>query len=226
MQICKWHFNHFWFQPHQHTTDTQWFQWPSPQPTLHSRTGTRPLSELSIHWTPTDINTAVYRKPTFTDTIIPHTSNHPAHHKYATVKFLYNRLNTYDLKQTEYNQELNTKHNILHNNAFPIRDQKPHKLLENPTKHTTQKKWATFTYVGRETSYITNLFKKTELNVAFWTKNTIGNLLAHRQPAPDKCSLSGVYKLTCPDCNKAYIGQTGRKFTTRFLQHKKSLQKP
>jgi len=40
--------------------------------------------DVSIHRTPTDINTAIYRKPTFTDTIIPYTSNHPAHHKYAS----------------------------------------------------------------------------------------------------------------------------------------------
>ena len=81
-----------------------------------------------------------------------------------------------------------------------------------------------FTYVGRETSYITNLFKKTKLNVAFSTKNTIGNFLAHRHPVPEKISLSGVYKLTCPDCNRAYIGQTDRKFATRFKEHEKAFR--
>jgi len=29
-----------------------------------------------------------------------------------------------------------------------------------------------------------------------------------------------VYKLTCPDCHKAYVGQTGRHFATRFKEHK------
>ena len=58
--------------------------------------------------------------------------------------------------------------------------------------------------------------------MTFRTKNTIGNLLADRPPAPDKYSLSGVYKLTCPDCNKAYIGLTGRKFATRFQEYKKA----
>ena len=89
---------------------------------------------------------------------------------------------------------------------------------------TTKKKWVAFTYVGRETSYITNLFKKTELNVAFRAKNTIGHLLTHKQLSPDKFSLSGVYKLTSPDCNKGYIGQTGRKFATRFQEHKKAFR--
>jgi hypothetical protein len=45
--------------------------------------------DISIHRTPTNIRTAIYRKHTFTDTIIPYTSNHPAHHKYAAVRFLF-----------------------------------------------------------------------------------------------------------------------------------------
>jgi hypothetical protein len=31
-----------------------------------------------------------------------------------------------------------------------------------------------------------------------------------------------VYKLTCPHCSKAYIGQTGRIFSTRFKEHKQA----
>jgi len=36
---------------------------------------------------------------------------------------------------------------------------------------------------------------------------------------PDKFSLSRVYKLTCSDCKKAYVGQTGRNFTVRYNEH-------
>ena len=37
---------------------------------------------------------------------------------------------------------------------------------------------------------------------------------------PDKYTRSGAYKLTCPDCDKAYIGQTGRGFNERYKEHK------
>jgi len=50
--------------------------------------------DISIHRTTTNIKTAIYRKPTFTDTIIPYTSNHPIHHKYAAVRFIFNRLDS------------------------------------------------------------------------------------------------------------------------------------
>ena len=182
--------------------------------------------DISIHRTPTGIRTAIYRKPTFTDTIIPHTSNHPAHQKHAAVRFLFNRLHSYNLQQDEYNHELNTIHNILQNNAFPIKPHKP--PIHNPTRltknKTTTQKWASFTYIGKETSYITNLFRKTQLKIAFRTTNTIGNLLSHKNPNPDKYSMSGIYKLTCPDCNKAYVGQTGRRFVTRFKEHEKAFR--
>jgi len=43
---------------------------------------------------PAGSKTSIYRKPTFMDTIIPYTSNHPAQHKHATVRFLFNRLDS------------------------------------------------------------------------------------------------------------------------------------
>jgi len=30
---------------------------------------------------------------------------------------------------------------------------------------------------------------------------------------------SGVYYLTCPDCHKKYVGQTGRSFHKRYKEH-------
>ena len=53
--------------------------------------------DITIHRTPTNWVTSIYRKPPFTDTIIPYSSNHPDQLKYAAIRFLYNRLNTYRL---------------------------------------------------------------------------------------------------------------------------------
>jgi hypothetical protein len=68
--------------------------------------------------------------------------------------------------------------------------------------------------------YITNVFKHTNLKIGFRTSNTIENLLRQRNPISDKFSSYGVYKLTCPDCHKAYVGQTGRRFYTRYNEHR------
>ena len=44
--------------------------------------------DITIHRTPYNWKVAIYRKPTFTNTIIPYTSNHPPQHKHAAIKFL------------------------------------------------------------------------------------------------------------------------------------------
>ena len=125
----------------------------------------------------------------------------------------------------KYQQELNTIHNILHNNSFPIKPHKPPTL--NPDKqittHTTQK-WACFIYIGKENLYITNMFKGTDFRITFRTTYTLANLLTHKDSAHDKYSLSGAYKLTCPDCHKTYVRQTGRQFSTRYKEHDSMVQ--
>jgi hypothetical protein len=44
--------------------------------------------DITIHRTPTDWKISIYRKPTFTDTIIPYTSDHRTQHKFAAIRFL------------------------------------------------------------------------------------------------------------------------------------------
>jgi len=63
-------------------------------------------------------------------TVIHYTSNHPTH---AAIRFLYNRLNTYQLHNEEYHHKENI-HNILYNNSFPIHPQKPSNFMQIKNK--------------------------------------------------------------------------------------------
>ena len=174
--------------------------------------------DISNHKTPTNTETFIQRKHTFSDTIVPYTSNHPTQHKYAVIKFLYNRLNTCLLPKKGYQQEENIIHNILYNNSFPIQPQKAPSLNPNQQQisPTHKHRWATFTSVGKETTYITHI----QALIAYHTNNKIQNHLIYKNRNPDKFSLSGVHKLTCPDCKKAYVGQTERNFTIRYNEHR------
>jgi hypothetical protein len=170
---------------------------------------------LPISRTEFDITFRIYRKPAFSDTIIPYDSCHPFPHKYAAIRFLYNRLHNYDLDEIASSKELNTIHNILHNNGFPIKIYNFNHKKPKPTNTDTQKqKWISFTYIGKETRYITHIFKNTNVKIAYTTKNSLDTHLSTKEHRPDKYSASGIYKLSCPDCNKAYIGQTGRALNT------------
>ena len=179
--------------------------------------------DITIHKTPTNVNISIFRKPTFTDTIIPYNSNHPPQRKYAAIRFLNNRLDSYQLQEAEHQQEMNIIHNILQNNSFPIHPRTPKTHIKPPPLNApTKQKWTTFTYTGPETSYITKLFKHTDLKIAYRTSNNIRSYLSHNTRTKDIFTQSGVYELTCPDCGKAYVGQTGRDFKTRFNEHKRS----
>jgi hypothetical protein len=83
-----------------------------------------------------------------------------------------------------------------------------------------KQKWATFTNVGKETTFITKIFKETNLTVTFKTYNAIEYNLRAKQKCThnnnnnnnnnnNKYFATGIYKLTCLGCGRAYVGQTG-----------------
>jgi len=85
-------------------------------------------------------------------------------------------------------------------------------------------KWATFTYIGRGNTYITYIFKHSRTKIAYHTNNTIHDHLTYDNHNHDKFSSKGVHKLTCLDCNKAYVGQTSRNFIERYNEHRCTFQ--
>jgi len=189
--------------------------------------------DITIHRGPTHANISIFRKPTYTDTYIPYTSNHHAKHRYAAIRFLYNRLDSYQLQNKEHQKEENTIHNILHNNGYPIlghtrksfrtqpHNQEPPQVSQPAAPPT---KWCVFTYFGKETLNLTKIFKHTDLRIAYRTNNTLQKHLPYSTSRADKYTRSGIYKLTCPDCSKAYVGQTGRDFHTRYKEHLRAFQ--
>ena len=174
--------------------------------------------DTTIHRTPSNWKTAIYRKPTFTDTIIPYTSNHPSQHKYAAAKFLYNKLHTYNLQPDEYLEKENTIHNILYNNSFPIQPHKPHHPKPQKQRQTTHTHTHTHTHTNTKMGHVclhwkrTHLCRSTNIKIAFRTNNTVYNRLTHKHHKTDKYTKSGVFKFICSDCKKTYeyASQTGR----------------
>ena len=67
---------------------------------------------------------------------------------------------------------------------------------------------------------ITNLFKQTDIKIAFKSTNTLQQLIKPKaQDTTQEHDKSGIYKLTCKTCNKVYIGQTSRNLTIRYREH-------
>jgi hypothetical protein len=160
------------------------------------------------------INMEIFRKPT-TDVMIANSSCHPHEHKLAAIKNWIHRLNTLPLNENSKRKELNTIINIALNNGYRENDilslynRTKHKQTNRQTNTEENKKWITFTYTGNYIRKITNLFKDTNLKIAFRTTNTITKILSNNY-VTNTCEQSGIYNITCQSCHKVYVGQTGR----------------
>jgi hypothetical protein len=111
---------------------------------------------------------------------------------------------------------------IAESNKFPHRTIT--KLKTQIEKNTTtqtkpqkdNKKWAIFTYYNQNIRKLTNLFKTTDLNIAFRSTNNIQQL---KKPKPHyttpELERSGIYKLTCRGQGRRGGVRRGRRLTDK-----------
>ncbi len=177
----------------------------------------------------------IYRKDTQTDHAIDKSSNHPYQHKMAAFNFLINRLNTIPMNNHDYTEELKIIKHIAIKNGYNIdlidKMNNRHIWKKQQTMMTTLKKqneqtekYITVEYNNNTNKNVTKVFKKHGYTMAFKTNHKLGNRLKQRNvniPID-----TGIYKNTCNDCAKFYIGQTGRSFEVRFTEHIKEIGKP
>jgi len=80
----------------------------------------------------------------------------------------------------------------------------------------------TIPYIKGVSERIGRILGSADICMAFRTVTTIRSLLVKTKPAMEEHNKKGViYKVPCHDCNKVYIGETGRKFGTRLNEHKR-----
>jgi hypothetical protein len=167
----------------------------------------------------------IYRKPTTTNTTINYDSNHPTEHKTAAYRHYITRMQSLLLTTKRQKTEWKTIKTIAKSNNFPDKvitqlKSQTQKRWDNETNTNKNKKWAVFTYCSPRIRKITNLFKHTEVGIAFRSTNTIQQLT---RPKPQnhikEHNKSGIYALTCNTCKLVYIGQTSRHLKQRYQEH-------
>jgi hypothetical protein len=181
------------------------------------------------------INFNIYRKPTHTDTVIHSSSAHPISHKHASFHSMIDRLVRTPLTPSDYKTELNTIKQIAINNHYD--PSLVHNILNKKLKtqlyrqyiyHTynfreqTDKTWRKILYLKDLTEKVTKTLPK-NIQPAFYTNNKLSNILVNTKTKTDMLQKSGVYELTCNDCNHKYIGQSCRNIKTRLQEHKRCL---
>jgi hypothetical protein len=141
--------------------------------------------------------------------------------KLAAIRYFTNRVQTYNLDPKAKQKEINTLNQVIHSNHYNVAVIDRLKVKKHKQKQVDPKpKWAEFTYTGRETLFITRLFKNTNLRVAFTTNNNLGKILnTQGTKKTNKFDMNGVYQLTCQTSQMKCIGQTERVFHVRFSEH-------
>jgi hypothetical protein len=157
-------------------------------------------------------------------------------HKLAGINYIVKRIATYRIPEQEKELEIQISQQIINENGYChmdiaklTKDRRSKNNIEhenNTDEHNKNdnRKWASFTYIGKEVIPITRVLKKFKIKVAFRTRNTLEKWLGCKQLYPveekgDKYDTCGIYKLNCRSCDGSYTGPTGRNFKTRFKEH-------
>ena len=158
------------------------------------------------------------------DTTTNFLSNHPIEQKMAGFRFHITRIHSLPLDPDKKQKEWKTIQSIAKNNNFPRR--LLHKLnhqIQSKANHIHNKKkhkiWTTFTQHSPKIR-ITNLFKNTNIGIAFKATATLKQLLTPAtQTQTSQHEKSGIYKITGKTCHKSYVGQTNRNLNLRYREH-------
>ena len=171
---------------------------------------------------------SVFRKPSHTDTVIHNSSCHPIQHKLAAFNSMIHRLISLPLNEQNFQIELNIIKQIALNNGYSpslinnLLAKQQYKKTINliyPSIKETNKNYNVITFVGQSSIKIKKYLNIHNVNVAFRTNNSLGKYIKNAKSKSEKTNKSGIYKLTCKDCPKIYIGQTGRSFGKRIKEH-------
>lgn len=178
----------------------------------------------------------IYRKPTQSDLLIPSKSNHPWKYKMAGFRAMINRLLNIPMNENNYIQEIKIiKYLAMRNGYNPkIIDRmiknikKKRNQTTRPKENSDQKKFIKVPYTTKMNKAIRKTFGQTKYQLSYSTRNNtfeiINKLSKEESTLFNKYNKSGIYRIKCSDCEKFYIGQTGRTFKSRFNEHIQALR--
>jgi len=118
--------------------------------------------------------------------------------KLSAYRYHINRLNTLPINTEERKKEEDKLESMAINNSYPMNTVK--KLKEKLKKIRTgtqerNKKWTPFTYFSPMIRKVTNIFKDTNIKIAYRVTNTIFKQLTKKPNRPN--NPNGIYSIRC-----------------------------
>ena len=187
----------------------------------HEKDCTLPFLDVLIHRIDRTFQYEIYRKPTNINSFIHNYSNHEINIKQSTFRFMF--LRALRIVSPQYlDREISFIYQIGYN----------HKYSKTFIDKCFQ--LAKRTFYGEKININTplhnilvlpyhdnfrtlpKLCKLLNITVIFKYNNKINNLLINNTPSIKQGT---VYKINCKNCDKFYIGETGRNLSTRLSEH-------
>lgn len=170
-----------------------------------------------------------YNKPTYSGRVLNFNSQHPFSQKLNLIDNL--KLRALRLSnECFHSSNLDKVKSILLQNNYPpkllrkILNDKRVLHTPNISKSDENVTYIKLTYVKDLTERISNILKKENLGIAQKPENTIKRFHSKLKcKIPTELMSNIVYQIPCKECDKVYVGQTGRYLKTRVTEHKRDM---
>ena len=196
--------------------------------------GSLPFLDTLIQKQPDNsLTTLVYRKPTHTDLYLQWNSHHHLSAKYSVINTLRHRARTVcsnhhllEEEEEDLNKALsNCRYPICALNRARINITKKKKNTKTHSNTNSMRPYIVVPYMKGLSESCKNICRRHGIAMHFKGANTIRQLLVHPKDKDDIMKKSGViyrYKCGRVDCDEEYIGESGRTFAERFMEHLRS----
>lgn len=166
-----------------------------------------------------------------TDRYIPNDSFCSYQHKIAAFHSMAYRLCKLPLSVSSFKKEFDFIVHLANVNGFEkeiiekIVKKQSNKIRKNnittlfSQNETTTKFRVSFAYIPTITNHLRKTLEKENIHIVYNNNKKLKQILGSTKDETPTSERSGIYEISCENCNKKYIGQTKRSIKTRFKEH-------
>ena len=190
--------------------------------------GQLPFLDVLVSRVGNSVSTKVYRKGTHTDRLLDFNSYHPLSHKRSVVRTLWTRAEKVCSTAAHLKEERGYLRKVFHDNGYP------HRLIRRwtaPRKNNLSSplqvvKRVTVPYVKGASEATERILRKNGVSVAHKPKNTLHGALTKVKDKEKPEEQAGVvYNVRCKDCDAHYVGETGKRLSSRVQEHQRAINR-
>jgi hypothetical protein len=200
--------------------------------------GKIPFLDLLIKRSNGKIKFGIFRKPTDNPQIIPSDSFHPMKYKKAAFESMIHRLLNIPLDKAEYNKELEYIKHTARINGYG--SNVIEELLDKRRNQSDKYKFTTLQRIRKEkedhgrilfmnycppmSDRIFKLAKENHITSVHTTRGALKDCLINLKDKRPSSVKSGIYEITCDECDMKYCGQTSRRASIRWKEHDRAIR--